>query len=391
MRTILLVHHVKRYLSLPLPQGKSCFLWGARQTGKSTFLKEHFLESRYIDLLQADVFQTYLRAPHSLRQELAAHPIKALIIIDEIQKVPALLDEVHSLIESQKNVQFILCGSSARRLKSSGTNLLGGRAWRYMFVPFCYPELKTLDWTRIFNHGLIPSNYFSESPQKSLASYVYDYMLTEVHFEANLRKRDSFSKFIEALGFCHGEMINYSNIARDCGVDSKTVRTYFEILEDMYLGYFLQPYKNRINRQTIQETPKFYLFDTGIANYLNRYEFQEMRGEKAGKSFEHYIFLELIAYKLLEEKRDPINYWRTKEGYEVDFIVQDQAFEVKISSPIEKRDLKGLLFFGDYYKAKLNVISLEPRKRIMTVDNQEVTIWPVQEFLDNLWSSTIWK
>lgn len=384
-------NYVKRHLALFLPEGQSCFLWGARQTGKSTFLKDNFPNSTYIDLLQADVYQTYLREPHYLRQEIAAHPSQSLVIIDEVQKVPLLLDEVHSLIESQKNLQFILCGSSARRLRSSGNNLLGGRAWSYMFVPFCYSELQTLDWYRIFNHGLIPSHYFSEFPQKCLASYLFDYLITEVHFEANLRTRDSFAKFIEALGFCHGAMINYTNIARDCGVDKKTVKTYFEILEDMYLGYFLLPYQSRINRQTIQDTPKFYLFDTGIANYLKRYEFREMRDVRAGNSFEHYIFLELMAYKLLTEKRDPINYWRTKEGYEVDFIVQDYAFEVKISTPIEKRNLKGLLLFGENYGAKLNVISLEPRKRIMKIDNQEVTIWPVQEFLDELWAANIWK
>jgi predicted AAA+ superfamily ATPase len=243
-----------------------------------------------------------------------------------------------------------------------------------MFVPFCYPELKTLEWKRIFNHGLIPNHYFSEFPQKSLASYLYDYLLTEGQFEANLRKRDSFARFLETLGFCQGEMINFSNIARDCGVDGKTVRTYFEILEDMYLGYFLYPYRARINRQIIQEVPKFYLFDTGIVNYLKRYEFKEMRGEEAGKSFEHYVFLELMAYKLLTEKRDPLNYWRTKEGYQVDFVVQDQAFEVKISTPIEKKHLKGLLLFGEYYKAKLHVISLELRKRILTIDGQVITV-----------------
>lgn len=385
-----MTQNIERFLSLHLPLEQSCFLWGARKTGKSTFLRTHFQDATYIDLLKADVYQTYLRAPHHLREEIQARAHHSLIIIDEVQKVPALLDEVHGLIETDKNLQFILCGSSARRLKSSGANLLGGRAWRYMFVPFCYPELKELNWDRIFNHGLIPSHYFSKLPRKSLASYLYDYLLTEVQFEANLRKRDSFARFLEALGFCHGEMLNFSNIARDCGVDSKTVRTYFEILEDMYLGYFLHPYRSRINRQTIQEVPKFYLFDTGIVNYLKRYEYKEMRGEEAGKSFEHYIFLEFMAYKLLTEKRDLIHYWRTKEGYEVDFIVQDQAFEVKISTPIEKKHLKGLLLFGQYYKAQLNVISLEPRKRMMTIDNQEVLIWPVQEFLQELWANNIW-
>ena len=382
--------HIQRCLKLDLPQGQSCFLWGARKTGKSTFLKENFPQATYIDLLKADVYQSYLRDPSRLRQEILANTLSSLIILDEVQKVPLLLDEVHWLIEAQKNLQFILCGSSARRLKSTGANLLGGRAWRYNFLPLCYPEMKSLDWKRIFNHGLIPSHYLAEKPTKHFAAYLSDYLLTEVQFEAKLRNRDHFARFLETLGFCHGELINYSNIARDCGVDSKTVRSYFEILEDMYLGYILSPYRSRVSRQTIQEASKFYLFDTGIANYLRNYEFKDMRGAEAGKAFEHYIFLELMAYKLLTEKRDPLNFWRTKEGHEVDFIVQNQAIEVKISSSIEKRDLKGLLLFGEHYGAKLNIISFEPRKRLAIVDGQEVTLWPVQDFLDTLWAGEFW-
>ncbi|MBN9565286.1 MAG: ATP-binding protein [Alphaproteobacteria bacterium] len=382
--------YIKRFLEFTLPPGQSCFLWGARQTGKSTYLKSCFPNATYVDLLQADVYQSYLKNPSRLREEILAQDNPSLIVLDEVQKVPLILDEVHSLIESQKNLQFILCGSSARRLKSTGANLLGGRAWRYHFLPLCYPELKTLEWVRIFNHGLLPSHYVKDNPQKSLAAYLFDYLLTEVQFEANLRKRDHFAKFLEALGFCHGELINYSNIARDCGIDSKTVRTYFEILEDMYLGYFLTPYRSRINRQTIQETPKFYLFDTGVANYLKRYEFKEFRGSEAGKSFEHYIFLELMAYKQLNDKREALHFWRTKEGYEVDFIVADQAIEVKIVPAIEKRDLKGLLLFGEQHAVKLNVVCLESKKRVMSFNGQEVTIWPVQNFLDTLWGGDFW-
>lgn len=382
---------VRRYLNLKLPQGQSCFLWGARKTGKSTYLKENFPAALYIDLLQADIFQRYMREPQTLRQEVAVFTKPTIIIIDEVQKVPLLLDEVHGLIESSKQLQFILCGSSARRIKSMGGNLLGGRAWRAMFVPFCYAELKELNWSRIFNHGLVPSHYFSEHPEKSLAAYLYDYVLTEVQLEANIRKRETFARFLDVLGFAQGEMLSYTNIARDCGVDSKTVRTYFEILEDMYLGYFLYPYREISKRQTIQETPKFYLFDTGVASYLRRFHFKEMRGPEAGKAFEHYIFLELVAYKLLNNKRDEITYWRTKDGKEVDFIIPGMAFEVKISTPIQKSDLSGLLAFGEEHLCSLNVISHEPRKRVISIDSKNITIWPVQEFLSCLWGGRLWE
>ncbi len=383
--------HIKRYLEIELPPGQSAFLWGARKTGKSTYLKEQFPGSLYLDLLQADEYQAYSRNPERLREEIQARDGPATIIIDEVQKVPLLLDEVHHLIESNKSLQFILCGSSARRLKSTGANLLGGRAWRYMFMPLCYPEMKELNWHKIFNHGLIPSHYLAPGMiHKFLSSYLFDYILPEVQFEANLRKRESFARFLEVLGISNGEMINCNNIARDCGVDAKTVRTYFEILEDMYLGYHLYPYRSRSKRQIITETPKFYLFDTGLANYLRRYQYTEMAGIEAGKAFEHYVFLELMAYKHLCDKRDQIFYWRTKDGHEVDFIFQDNAFEVKISSSIEKSHLKGLLEFGRENEFKLHVICFEKKKRIMTAQNKEIHIWPIQEFLDRLWSNDIW-
>ena len=195
-----------------------------------------------------------------------------------------------------------------------------------------------MNWNRIFNHGLIPSHYLSNNHiKRSLASYLYDYILPEVQFEANLRKREAFARFLDIAGIANGEMIKFSNIARDCGIDAKTVRVYFEVLEDMYLGYQVYPFKSKTRRQIITEASKFYFFDTGLANYLRRYEYKEMFGAEAGKSFEHYIFLEFISYKNLCEKRDPINYWRTKEGYEVDFIIQEQAFEVKMSDSINSK------------------------------------------------------
>lgn len=386
--------HINRRLKIELPRGQSCFLWGARKTGKSTYLKEQFPNSTYINLLQADVYQRYFRNPERLREEIRLQNNKDMppIIIDEVQKIPLLLDEVHYLIEEFKNINFILCGSSVRRLKSSGANLLGGRAWRYLFQPICYPELKELNWHKIFNQGLVPSHYLCEnSVEKSLASYLYDYIVPEVQFEANLRKRETFTRFLDIVGASNGEMVKYSNIARDCGVDAKTVRTYFEILEDMYLGYQLYPFKSKTRRQIITETSKFYLFDTGLANYLRRYEHKEMIGVEAGKSFEHYIFLELMAYKNLCEKRDQLFYWRTKEGYEVDFIFQDQAFEIKLSDSIKPYHFKGLLEFKkDQHNYNLNIICLEKEKRITILNGQKIIIWPVQEFLETLWNNKVW-
>lgn len=382
---------IKRFLNLELPNNQSCFLWGARKTGKSTFLKENFPNGININLLKADVYQKYLRNPEKLREELIVDNSFKIIIIDEIQKVPALLDEVHYLIEERQPIQFILCGSSVRKLKSTGANLLGGRAWRFLFQPLCYPELKELNWIKIFNQGLIPTHYLAtNNVNKFLASYVYDYILPEVQYEANLRQREKFTKFLDIAAVSNGEMIVYNNIARECGIDAKTVRTYFEIMEEMYLGYHLYPYRKKIKRQIITEAPKFYFFDTGVVNYLKKYRFNEMIGIETGKAFEHYIFLELMAYKNLTEKQDPINYWRTREGYEVDFIIQDHAFEVKITKNLNPQHFKGLLQINKEHNFRLHIICLEDKKRITIVQGKEITIWPVEEFLSELWSHNIW-
>src|SRR3989338_397835 len=386
---------IKRYLNLMLPKPYSTFLWGARKTGKSTYLRQNFPESLYVDLLKTDVFQKYVNRPFLLREEILGVPEETLnkpIILDEVQKIPQLLDEVHWMIENIKSSKFILCGSSIRKLKQSGSNLLGGRAWRTMFMPLCFPELKTLDWKKIMNRGLLPSHYLSFYSHKLLSSYVIDYLLPEVHLEASLRSSQGFARFLDTLGFCQGELLNYSNIARDCGVDAKTVKIYFEILVEMYIGYFLTPFQKRDSRRTIKETPKFYLMDTGLANHLKKYNFMEFKGVEAGKAFEHYIFLELIAHKYLNDLDHSINFWRTHEGtHEVDFVLQNGqiAIECKISTPIERRDLKGLLTFGNEYKAKLHLVTLEQRKRLMRLDSQEVIVWPVEDFLNSLWAGEI--
>lgn len=386
---------VKRYLNFNLPPSHSSFLWGARKTGKSTYLKQSFPQSMFVDLLKTDVFQRYVNHPYVLREEIMALPQEVFshpIILDEIQKIPALLDEVHWMLENKENIQFILCGSSVRKLKQNGSNLLGGRAWRAHFLPLCFPELDKLDWHKIMNHGLLPSHYLSNYPKKFLSSYIYDYLLPEVHMEANLRSSQGFMRFLDVLGLSQGELLNYTNISRDCAVSAKTVKTYFEILVDMYLGYFLYPFTKKGGREVIKETPKFYLMDTGLSHFLKKYKFNEFKGTEAGKAFEHYLFLELVAHKSLNDLDHSLQFWRTKDNkHEVDFILNEGqiAIESKISIPIERRDLKSLVLFGETYKAKLHVVSLEPRKRIMKIDDQEITVWPIEEFLQSLWGGMI--
>lgn len=385
----------KRYFDLQLFEGHSHFLWGARKTGKSTFLKGHFPGSYYIDLLSYDQFQSFDKDPTALRDAIRALPQDKRnlpIIIDEVQKVPALLDEIHWIIENMKPVQFILCGSSVKKLKQTGANLLGGRAIRNHFLPLCYPELGRLDWPKIINRGLLPSHYESALAKELLSSYIHDYILPEVHVEANLRSTQGFHRFLEALIFSQGELLNYNNISRDCGVDAKTVRAYFEILVDMYLGYFVYPYRSAQKRESVKEAPKFYLMDVGLSSFLKRYDFQTFQGSEAGRAFEHYVFLELKAYHVYKRLRDDIQFWRTRNGsHEVDFILKrgQVAIECKISQIPEKADFKGLLAFFDEGPSQLHMVCHSSLKRSVDYGGKKITVWPIQDFLEALWAGEI--
>ena len=385
----------KRILDMSLPKGQSAFVWGARKTGKSTYLKAHFTHSICYDLLKTDILMRFITSPFLLREEILALPEakKQLpVIIDEVQKIPALLDEVHWLIENE-HIQFILCGSSARKLKRAGANLLGGRAWRYHFYPLLYSEIPEFDLLRALNHGLVPSHYLSSHPQKSLEAYVADYLAEEIQNEGLVQNLPKFAHFLDSMGFNNGEMIVYSNIASDCGVDSKTVQAYFQILVDTLLGYYVLPYHKKVGRDIIVKTPKFYLFDVGVATYLRRITINELKGAEAGHAFEHYIFMELIAYSHFSEKKFEINYWRTKSGLEVDFVLSrgDIAIEVKIHQQVQKIDLKGLLaFIEEHHPKKAIVVSQDPTARLIKLANgNSIMIKPWREFLKDLWAGNI--
>lgn len=396
---------IKRYLKLDLPEGQSAFLWGARKTGKSTFLKQHYPNSLFIDFLDSETLHKFTEKPYLLREIVESFPeekLKVPIIIDEVQKVPQILNDVHSLIENRienrKPISFILCGSSVRQMRRHGVNFLGGRAWRYVFCPLAYPEIvntdnSKLDLVHIFKTGLLPSHYLGiKHIQNHMRSYVHDYLVHEVQQESAIRNMRTFLKFLDLMAFCHTEIINYSNLARDCAIDAKTVKGYFEILEDMLLGTFIYPFFEREKRDHLVAHPKFYFFDVGIANYIARQQVTEVRGPIAGKMFEHYIYMELYAHKHLNSLDHPIQYWRTKTGHEVDFVLQGgkMAIECKISDCIQKRDLSGLMAFKrDFPEANLLLVCQESQVRVMTVDDIKIKIYPIHDFLKALWAGEI--
>ncbi len=387
-------HTLPRYLRLELPPGQSAFLWGARKTGKSTYLKMHFPNSKCYNLLKNDIYIRLLKNPERLREEIlafSAEDYQQPIIVDEIQKVPALLDEIHYLIENSP-AYFILCVSSARKLKNLGVNLIGGRAWRYEFYPLVYPEIPDFDLLRALNYGLIPSHYLADNWEKTTKAYINDYLREEIQTEGLVRNLRAFARFLDVAAFSNGELINYTNIASDCGVDNKTVKEYYQILVDTLLGYYLYPFKNSKKRKDIISTPKFYLFDVGITNRLMKRKIPELQGEVAGRALEHYILMEIMAYRGLNDLEFDISFWRVHNGLEVDFILGDGevAIEVKINDNLKKSNFKGLHAFQEAYQPKKSIIvNTSPSRRKLTNDGCDIDVYPWREFLEDLWAGEI--
>lgn len=385
---------IKRMLNIDLPKKQSAFLWGARKTGKTTYLKSHFSNSLVFDFLKTDLFFDISKSPALLREKLLAKDKTALvypIILDEVQKIPQVLDEVHWLIEN-KGLSFIMCGSSARKLKRGQANLLGGRAWRYEMYPLVTAEIKNFNLLRALNHGLIPIHYLqkSEEAKKSLTAYVQDYLKEEIFAEGLTRNIPAFSRFFDAFSYSHGELTNYSDIARDCGVDSKTVKEYYQILIDTLLAVRIEPFKTKQSRQVITKSVKYYLFDVGVAGSLTKRSLSEERGVEFGKAFEHFLLMEIFAYRSYKGCDFRVNFWRTKTGLEVDCILGDGeiAIEIKSSNRIDTRDLNGLTAFMEaHFPRRSIVISNEREKRV----HGKIEIIPWREFLSELWGGGILK
>ncbi|SPD71823.1 conserved hypothetical protein [uncultured Desulfobacterium sp.] len=325
----------QRIQKLNLSSGETCFLWGPRQTGKSTLLKSLFPGAMRYDLLLSTEFQNLLRQPNIIREQCLAAGLsgdsqKEPIIIDEIQKIPALLDEVHWLIEN-KGIRFILCGSSARKLKRGHANLLGGRAVRYELFPLTYPEIPGFSLIKALNSGLIPRHYNSPTPERLIQSYVGDYLKEEIVAEALTRNIPAFSRFLEVAALSNGQIVSYNNIARECGVSSPTVKEYFQILEDTLIGRSLTAFQKRKKRRLIT-SPKFYFFDLSPVISLTSRGRVEPGSELFGRAFEHFIWMEITAHASYSEQFYPISFWRTSSGFKVDFVLGDHEVAIEVKS-----------------------------------------------------------
>ena len=381
----------KRNLPLPAPGEDTFFLWGPRQTGKTTLLRHRYPDARWLDLLKADEFRRYVANPERLREETEADgmPPGGQVVIDEVQKVPALLDEVHWLIEN-RGVQFALCGSSARKVRRGAANLLGGRALRFELHGLTAAELGAdFDLTRLLNHGYLPRMVEAERPARRLDAYIANYLKEEVAAEGLVRNLPAFAGFLNAAALTDGEIVNFTNVAADCAVSSHTAKGYFQILEDTLLGRWLPAYRKRAKRRLVA-APKFYFADVGVVNRLAHRGPLVAGSELYGKAFENWVFHELVACLAYRERDEELAYWRLAGGTEVDFVLGDMrvAVEAKASAKILGRHLKGLrsLAEDNPHVGRRVVVCLESRPR-RTEDG--IDILPASEFARQLWQGEL--
>jgi predicted AAA+ superfamily ATPase len=382
----------KRALHLELANEGSCFLWGPRQTGKSTLLKTLYPEALRYDLLKSSEFRRLLQNPGQIREEILAPQnseriATAPVLIDEVQKVPDLLDEVHSLIEDA-GVRFILCGSSARKLKRGHANLLGGRAFRYELKPLTFPEIPKFDLLSALNSGLLPRFYGSPHAGKMMQAYIGDYLKEEIAAEALTRNIPAFNRFLEIAAISNGELINHQNIARECGVSAPTVKEYFHILEDTLIGAPL-PAFTKARKRRIVSAPRFFFFDLAPVIYLTRRGRVEAGSELFGRAFEHLIWMELSAHSSYSGLSYPLSYWRTSSGFEVDFILADGevAVEVKSCEQVKDKHLKGIRAFKEEFKSKRYIVVSRDSAPRRTADGIDILPWC--DFLQQLWNGSI--
>ena len=377
---------LKRILNINNELDGSVFLFGARQTGKSTFLRTMLKNERYFDLLDSKLRKRLSRDPSVLYESLKKCDEGTIIVIDEIPEVPELLNEVHRLI-SERNLRFVLCGSSARKLKRKGKNTLGGRAYPLYFYPLVSAEIPDFDIDRAVNVGMLPSHYLAKNAARSIAGYIDVYLKEEIKEESLVRSLNAFHRFLEVAAQTDGEIVNYNNIAQDCGVSATTVAEYFDILEDTLIGYRVPAY-TRTNKRRVTKAPRFYYFDVGIVNYLlNRSDL--VRGTiDYGHAFEHLVVQEIIAYLGYTHSREKISYWRTYTGVEVDVVLGDArvAIEIKSTEEVQPRHLKGLKTFGDEFPdSRRMVVSLDQ----FTRDMGEIECVYVLDFFKLLWAGEI--
>jgi predicted AAA+ superfamily ATPase len=368
-----------------LVRHRSLFLLGPRQTGKSTLLRQVFPDARHIDLLEADTFRELSTRPETLRQTLTPHD--TLIVIDEIQKLPGLLDEVQALIDRNRDLRFVLTGSSARKLKRGTANLLAGRAWFSRLHPLVSAELPGDTLMRRLNVGSLPAVFDSALPREDLHAYVSVYLREEIRAEGLVRSLERFSRFLEVAALTNGHLLNFANVSNDTGVPVRTVREHYQMLEDTLVGFQLPAYRQSRKRKPVA-TGKFYFFDVGVANSLMKRGNIEQGSELFGAALEHLVLLELKAYLDYRRIDQALTFWRTHAGHEVDFVVGDHVgIEVKGTARVTPADAKGLSALSEETTLTTRIIvCMESMPR--TTDDG-IRVLPVRTFFSELWAGEL--
>ena len=369
---------VGRFLQIP---SRSCFLLGPRGTGKSTWLRDRLPDALYLDLLDPALHRSLSARPERLRDLLAGSPGKGTVVIDEIQRVPELLTVVHAILEEPSPPHFVLTGSSARKLRRGGVDLLGGRAAHRTMHPFTAGELPEFDLGRALRIGLLPLVMDTADPADVLDAYTSLYLDEEVRAEGLTRNVGAFTRFLEAISFSHGAQLNVSAVARECEVERKVVAGYVGILEDLLLAFRLPVFRKRAKRATVAHE-KIYLFDAGVFRSLRPRGPLDRPEEIDGQALEGLVAQHLRAWAAYSRQDADLFYWRTRAGTEVDFVVYGesglQAFEVKNARKVHSTDLRALRAFrDDYPEAETAVLHRGPER--LRIDG----IWclPIKDFL----------
>ncbi len=367
------------------PPSRGYFLFGPRGTGKSTFLRQQYPEALWVDLLKPDTFRTYAARPERIIDLVHGNPGKKIIIVDEVQKVPELLSAVHSLIEEKSKRTFILTGSSARRLKRTGVNLLAGRAVLQTFHPFLLSELQaSYSFENALQNGLLPIVVAAHDPKDVLETYVALYVREEVQMESLVRNLGSFSRFLEALSFSHAALLNVSSVARECEVERKVVEGYVKILEDILLGFKLPVFSKKAKRSLVSHA-KFFFFDAGVYRALRPKGPLDRPEEIGGAALEGLVAQQLRAWNAYRGHPYELFYWRSRHGIEVDFVLYGEkgiyALEVKNAKRVREEDLTSLTEFQkDYPRSKAFLLYRGEEKFL----RKNVLCMPCEEFLRQL-------
>lgn len=371
----------------PVTGSAAAFLWGPRQTGKTTLLRQVFPDARTYDLLDTALSAELSVRPRLLREQvLGSRP--PVVVVDEVQKIPALLEEVHWLLENTATM-FVLCGSSARKLRRSAHNLLGGRAVEHRLLPLTTAELPDLDLARYLNHGGLPSHYLADDPGPRLRAYVNAYIREEIIDESATRNVPAFARFLQVVGLTHGQQLNYANIARETGVSPSTVRAYYQILDDTLLGFTLEPWR-RAGRRRLVETARYYLFDVGVARALSPEMPPPVEGSDVfGRAFEHFLINEVRACLAYTRRERMLSFWRTHSGFEVDLIVGDMdvALEFKSGREVRDADLRGLRALAEDQRPRRSLVVARVEERRRTEDGIEIVPW--REFCAEMWAGGV--